>query len=191
MTPTGTTGLFTVRPVDDHHTLADIRNSLADNPALSLLESDIAMPWLVASARDLTAAQLATHFAAPVHVEQVACHTTTDQNSITSAVTTAVVTGRIIVGREAVERGLQRRKLATVVIASGTSDDFTSTIQTIVNKHPSHVDVMITALTREQLGNLVGCRRAGCVGIARNDTAITVNKQVSRYRGRVVSSLPG
>jgi ribosomal protein L7Ae-like RNA K-turn-binding protein len=74
---------------------------------------------------------------------------------------------RLAIGAAAVERAIQRRKLELLVVATGLEKAYTRTIEAVVERNGHTGPLLASDLTRDELGQAAGVRRAGCVGLLR------------------------
>jgi ribosomal protein L7Ae-like RNA K-turn-binding protein len=72
---------------------------------------------------------------------------------------------RIVAGESSVERMLQRRKLSLLIIASDIDRDYQDVLSRIIDNSVRDVPVVLSTLTREELGKHVGIHRASIIGI--------------------------
>lgn len=74
---------------------------------------------------------------------------------------------QLATGAAAIERAMQRRRLELLVVATALEDTYERMIEAIVERHSYRGPFMASDLTREELGQAAGVRRAGCVGLLR------------------------
>lgn len=74
---------------------------------------------------------------------------------------------RLAIGAAAVERAMQCRKLELLVVATGLEKAYTRTIEAVVERNGHAGSLLASDLTRDELGQAAGVRRAGCVGLLR------------------------
>jgi ribosomal protein L7Ae-like RNA K-turn-binding protein len=74
---------------------------------------------------------------------------------------------RLAIGAAAVERAIQRRKLELLVVATGLEKAYARTIEAVVERNGHTGPLLTSDLTRDELGQAAGVRRAGCVGLLR------------------------
>ena len=74
---------------------------------------------------------------------------------------------RLAIGAAAVERAIQRRKLELLIVATGLEKAYARTIEAVVERNGHPGPLLASDLTRDELGQAVGVRRAGCVGLLR------------------------
>jgi len=186
------TPLDPVFPVD---TLRQQLQTLADED-LVLLASPGFAPWVIVQTCDIDAGQLAAMLpgATPYAFTELRCRLRLADPAPTALcrlLADAHARERgLVVGRAAVERAAQRRRLDLVVLAADLDEEYATALERILVANCPEVQVITTDMDRKKLGTLIGTKRAGCVGITRGHTVLKL-VQASRYRGRVVSSLPG
>lgn len=88
-----------------------------------------------------------------------------EEDTLSTALADARASGRLAVGATAVERAIQRRRLELLVIATDIADDYKNLLQAIITRHAYRDAIAIPGLTKKELGQTVGVRRAGCVGL--------------------------
>ncbi|MGH7228213.1 MAG: hypothetical protein ACREIH_03270 [Nitrospiraceae bacterium] len=98
---------------------------------------------------------------------------------------------RLAIGLAAAERAMQRRRLELLIIASNVTQEYHQMLRAIIESNRYEESLIISDLTRDELGRAAGVRRAGCVGLLRSGRCITSQYRQVNYRGRAVSSLPG
>lgn len=74
---------------------------------------------------------------------------------------------QLAIGAAATERAMQRRRLELLVIATGLEDTYERIIEAVVARNGYTGPLVTSDLTREELGQSAGVRRAGCVGLLR------------------------
>lgn len=74
---------------------------------------------------------------------------------------------RLATGAAAIERAMQRRRLELLVVAAGLEDAYEREIEAVVERNGYTGPLVASDLTREELGQAAGVRRAGCVGLLR------------------------
>ncbi len=74
---------------------------------------------------------------------------------------------QLATGAAAVERAMQRRKLELLVVATELGDNYEKIIEAVVERNGYMGPLVASDLTREELGQAAGVRRAGCVGLLR------------------------
>lgn len=74
---------------------------------------------------------------------------------------------QLATGAAAIERAMQRRKIELLVVATGLSDTYEKIIEAVVERNGYIGPLVASDLTREELGQAAGVRRAGCVGLLR------------------------
>lgn len=74
---------------------------------------------------------------------------------------------RLAIGAAAVERAMQRRKLELLVLATGLDKPYARIIEAVVERNGHTGPLLTSDLTRDELGQAAGVRRAGCVGLLR------------------------
>lgn len=74
---------------------------------------------------------------------------------------------RLAIGAAAVERAIQRRKLELLVVATGLEKAYARTIEAVLERNGHAGPLLVSDLTRDELGQAAGVRRAGCVGLLR------------------------
>lgn len=72
---------------------------------------------------------------------------------------------QLATGAAAIERAMQRRRLELLVLAAGLEDTYERMIEAVVERHGYMGPLVASGLTREELGQAAGVRRAGCVGL--------------------------
>jgi len=74
---------------------------------------------------------------------------------------------QLATGAAAVERAMQRRRLELLVLAAGLGDNYEKIIEAVIERNGYMGPLVASDLTREELGQAAGVRRAGCVGLVR------------------------
>lgn len=74
---------------------------------------------------------------------------------------------QLATGAAAIERAMQRRRLELLVVATGLEDTYERIIEAVVERNGYMGPLLASGLTREELGQAAGVRRAGCVGLLR------------------------
>jgi ribosomal protein L7Ae-like RNA K-turn-binding protein len=74
---------------------------------------------------------------------------------------------RLAIGAAAVERAMQRRKLELLVLATGLDNPYARIIEALTERNGHTGPLLASDLTRDELGQAAGVRRAGCVGLLR------------------------
>jgi ribosomal protein L7Ae-like RNA K-turn-binding protein len=174
-----------------HDTLAAI-----PDPRLAVLPPGCG-PWLLVSTTDLDPGELLALL--PSGEQQVAAtelRTRVDLadpavESLRSLITYARTSRRLALGRAAVERAAQRRRLEIVVIASDIDPGYARSIESILASVSPEVQIISAPQTTHELGTLTGTKRAGVVGLIRGSPTIRLTGQARQYHGRDVSSEPG
>jgi ribosomal protein L7Ae-like RNA K-turn-binding protein len=159
-----------------------------------LLPAADTAPWLVVHTRDLDAAELAALLPPGMRcvVTELRCRIELAEPKALAALVGGVrARGGLAVGRAAVERAAQRRRLDLVVLAADLDAAYRRALEKIFAVHGAGVQVTASEFSGAELGELAGARRAGCVGLLRGHSRLVLSDQAGRYRGRVVSSLPG
>lgn len=167
------------------------------DPRLAVLPPD-GGPWLLVSTTDLEPGELlallpgdeqrvaATELRARVDLADPAA------DSLRGLISSARTSQRLALGRAAVERAAQRRRLEIVVIAADIDPDYARSIESILaSASPGIIQVISAPQTARELGTLTGAKRAGVVGLTRGSAAIRLIGQARRYHDRDVSSEPG
>lgn len=81
---------------------------------------------------------------------------------------------QLATGAAAVERAMQRRTLELLVVATGLADTYQRVIEAVVERNSYMGPVVASDLTREELGEAAGVRRAGCVGLLRGSRHVSL-----------------
>jgi ribosomal protein L7Ae-like RNA K-turn-binding protein len=164
----------------------------------TVLPAEGTAPWLLVRTRGMGAEQLATALAStlPCAVTELRCRLDLDHGdaALPELLRQAAADGRVVAGLAAVERAAQRRKLDILAAAADIDAGYTNTLEKILAAHGSGLQVVVTAFTTAELGAMARVKRAGCLGVLRGHSSFALtasSDQASRYRGRVVSSLPG
>jgi len=189
--------LIEVTPLDPTFPVDTLRQqlqTLADED-LVLLASPGFAPWVIVQTCDIDAGQLAAMLpeVTPYAFTELRCRLRLADPAPTALcrlLADAHARAGLVVGRAAVERAAQRRRLDLVVLAADLDKEYATALEKILVANCPEVQVITTDMDRKKLGALIGTKRAGCVGITRGHTVMKL-VQASRYRGRVVSSLPG
>jgi len=74
---------------------------------------------------------------------------------------------QLAIGAAAIERAMQRRRLELLVVATGLEDTYERIIEAVVARNGYTGPLVTSDLTREELGQAAGVRRAGCIGLLR------------------------
>lgn len=74
---------------------------------------------------------------------------------------------RLAIGAGAVERAAQRRRLELLVLATGVAEPYARMVQALVKGTGYQGPLIVTDLTRKELGYAAGVHCAGCVGVLR------------------------
>lgn len=166
------------------------------DPRLAVLPPD-GGPWLLVSTTDLDPGELlallpgdeqrvaATELRIRVDLADPAA------DSLRSLISYARTTRRLALGRAAVERASQRRRLEIVVIAADVDPGYARSIESVLASASPEVQVISAPQTARELGTLTGAKRAGVVGLTRGSKAIQLTGQARQYHDRDVSSEPG
>jgi ribosomal protein L7Ae-like RNA K-turn-binding protein len=169
--------------------------SLLDDPRVLLPCAD-GTPWLLVHTRDLDADGLLallpgdagislTELRARIALADPATE------SLRSLIHAASSRQALAVGRAAVERAAQRRRLDLIVTAADIDPGYADSLERILAGCAPGIQVITAAETSRALGKLTGAKRAGVVGFIRGSTALTMTGQARRYHGCDVSSVPG
>lgn len=81
---------------------------------------------------------------------------------------------QLATGAAAIERAIQRRKLELLIVATGLGDTYERIIEALVERNGYMGPLMASDLTREELGQAAGVRRAGCVGLLRGNRHVSL-----------------
>lgn len=81
---------------------------------------------------------------------------------------------QLATGAAAVERAMQRRTLELLVVAAGLGDNYERIIEAVIERNGYVGPVVASDLTREELGEAAGVRRAGCIGLLRGSRHISL-----------------
>lgn len=73
-----------------------------------------------------------------------------------------------------VERAMQRRTLELLVVAAGLGGNYERIIEAVVERNSYMGPVVASDLTREELGEAAGVRRAGCIGLLRGSRHVSL-----------------
>lgn len=166
------------------------------DPRLAVLPPD-GGPWLLVSTTDLSPGELLALL--PGDEQRVAAtelRTRVDladpaTDSLRSLISYARTSRRLALGRAAVERAAQRRRLEIVVIAADIDPGYARSIESVLASASPGVQVISAPQTARELGTLTGAKRAGVVGLTRGSAAIRLTGQARQYHDRDVSSEPG
>lgn len=74
---------------------------------------------------------------------------------------------QLATGAATIERAMQRRRLELLVVATGLEDTYVRIIEAVIERHGYRGSLVASGLTRDELGQAAGVRRAGCVGLLR------------------------
>jgi ribosomal protein L7Ae-like RNA K-turn-binding protein len=190
------TRLIEVVPLTPGTTTDRLRSFLTStgDSRLALLPLDDS-PGLLVRTTDLDAAGLLRILPAdePVQVSELhaRAEVTDPPASLSSLVTAARLERRIAVGRAAVERAVQRRRVDIVIVAADADADYARSLELILASAAPGIQVITAPDPARDLGTLAGVKRAGVIGITRGGTALRIPGQARQCHGRSVSSVPG
>ncbi|MGH3794970.1 MAG: hypothetical protein ACRDSP_08780 [Pseudonocardiaceae bacterium] len=74
---------------------------------------------------------------------------------------------RLAIGASAAERAAQRRHLELLILASDLTKPYARMIQAVIAGTSYRGPLILTGMTREDLGRAAGVHRAACIGILR------------------------
>ncbi|MGH8904001.1 MAG: hypothetical protein ACRDYA_20570 [Egibacteraceae bacterium] len=189
--------LIEVTPLDPTFEVEVVREQLQTvaDERVELLGAPGFAPWVIVQTCDVDAGQLAAMLpeATSYAVTELRCRlrlADPASHALRRLLVDARARAGLVVGRAAVERAAQRRRLDLVVLACDLDEGYAAAVEKVLAANSPEVQVLTADLGVRDLGGLAGAKRAGCVGLARGRTLLTL-AQASRCRGRVVSSLPG
>ncbi|MGH3905009.1 MAG: hypothetical protein ACRDTE_12580 [Pseudonocardiaceae bacterium] len=81
---------------------------------------------------------------------------------------------RLAIGAGAVERAAQRRRLELLVLAAGVAEPYARMVRALVKGTAYQGPLIVTDLTRKELGHAAGVHRAGCVGVLRGSRDVAL-----------------
>ena len=178
-------------PGDLHAMIGEVQD-----PRIRLIQQARDIPWIIVHTRDLTAESL-LEMVPPrcgLVVTELRCRlelATPAGASLRALIENGQHRGTLIIGRAAVERAAQRRRLDIAIIAAGIDAEYAGSLQKVILGTAPGLQIITAALTALELGNLTGRKRAGILGIVRGHTALRLPGQTRQSRGRIVSSVPG
>lgn len=179
------------------HEAYRVRLMACDDERIRVLPPVAGTSWLLVGTRDLGIEEIAARLvdAPPCVVTELRCRLVLDDSHENDALR-ELLTGarrerRLVVGRAAVERALQRRQLDVVVLADDFDDAYGAILPRILDQHAAGIQIIASGLTATELAIFTDARRAGCVGVQSGFSVLILAGQTRRSRGRVVSSVPG
>ena len=81
---------------------------------------------------------------------------------------------QLATGAAAIERAMQRRRLELLVVATELEGTYERMIEAVVARNGYTGPLVASDLTREELGQAAGVRRAGCVGLLRGSRYVSL-----------------
>lgn len=176
--------LIEISPVDHQTDPQALRAHLGtlDGPQVHILPQAAEAPWIIAHTRDLDAEALLALLPTDQRfvVTQLRCRidpAALSGQPLRSLIETARRQHALVLGRAAVERAAQRRRLDLVVIAGDFDPGYVDSLERIILGCAAGVQVIVAAVTARELGTLTGTKRTGVVGFTRGHTALRLSGQ--------------
>lgn len=127
-------------------------------------------PWILVQTADVDAHELHDLIGMSASITELRRHVQIKHaglHGLADLIATVGASG-VAIGRAATERAIQRRLLDILVIAADLDPAYTRSIEEVIAQPQQHIQVILSDLTAAELGQAMGCRRAGCVGLLRN-----------------------
>jgi hypothetical protein len=190
--------LIEISPLNPGTDLQDLRMLLGElqHPRIRLVPAAHGIPWVLVHTQDLAAETLLEMIPlargiAATELRSRLELTAPTGSSLCALIEDAQQQGTLVIGRAAVERAAQRRRLDIVILADGIDPEYADSLQKIILGTAPGLQVVTANLTTTELGTLTRRKRAGVLGLARGYTALRLPGQTRQSRGRIVSSVPG
>jgi ribosomal protein L7Ae-like RNA K-turn-binding protein len=171
--------LIEISPVDQLADPQALRAHLStlDDPRVKILPQAAEAPWVIAHTRDLDAEALLALLPANqgFAVTQLRCRIdlgAPSGQSLRSLIENARHQHALVLGRAAVERAAQRRRLDLVVIAGDVDPGYADSLERILLGCAPSVQVIVAAVTARELGTLTGTKRTGVAGFTRGHATV-------------------
>ena len=184
--------LIEVTPLSPGSSQEGLRGILAAirDPRLAVLPPD-GGPWLLVSTRDLDPSELLALLPSDEQSVAVAELRTRVNlvdpvaDSLAGLISSARATQRLALGRAAMERAAQRRRLEIVVIAADIDPDYARSIERILISASPEIQVIAAPQTAREIGELSGAKRAGVIGLTRGHAALQLVGQARQFTAAV------
>lgn len=167
--------------LDMRRTPAQLRTQLeASGLSVRVVGELNGYPGILVETDDCTATRLQERLVMdeyPIEVVELRRHfhpATLSTDRLVSLIVGCYRDQRLAIGAGAIERAAQRRRLELLVVAKDVAKTYTSMVQAVVKSTVYQGPLIVTDLTREELGRAVGIRRAGCVGILRGSRHVAL-----------------